>query len=620
MDRSTPSNQRDRNWSLLVTVKLTPGFEAFRGRCRSRFRESVMRIPVKCRHCSNEFTASEKAVGKRVNCPDCGQAVRVSDTSDEASEMPSPRTSKNRKGKGGTTASNGSSTLLIGIGVGGIGVAALVLVVLQLFPRGGNPPAVPANTAPSNTSMAAAAPTTTSQMSPAMNPPQIAANNPAATVLPPVQPVPRNVPNTNNTSSPSVAANQLAAPRMRIASSSAKPDAPMTEPDTKTLPASNAPRQLMEMTELVKTIERSVVRIIVKGEQGASVGSGFVVETDGSIMTNYHVIEGAVSAEVEFESGKKAAVIGFTTVDKDRDLAVIKIDPAAAELFKVRIASSLPAKGEKVAAFGAPRGLSFTASDGIISAIRTTPEFNARAKGTYLQTTTPISPGNSGGPLVNMYGEVVGVNSFKVEGENLNFAASSLDIQEVISHPATEMTPLSPRALERVFTKKNPFARAEKLARTTKGNMLLGNIDDAIIMMIPFADDPTGNILAFVDREISKSLIKRAKWTEVTRRDQVKKSTAVVVALVYFTADPKNANAVELMCSIQIVARDVDKDGIDYVAIVYDENESMGKISLNSLVNGNIPNGMKKGIPDFFAKIVQDFRKAQRANANPDSK
>ena len=98
----------------------------------------------------------------------------------------------------------------------------------------------------------------------------------------------------------------------------------------------------------------------------------------------------------------------------------------------------------------------------------------------------------------------------------------------------------------------------------------------------------------------------------------MKKSTAFVVVLIYFTGDPKkNANAVELMCNVQIIARDVDKDGLDYTAIVYDENKSLGKISINSLGNGNIPNGMKKEIPEFFNKIVQDFRKAQRNNANP---
>jgi hypothetical protein len=212
-----------------------------------------------------------------------------------------------------------------------------------------------------------------------------------------------------------------------------------------------------------------------------------------------------------------------------------------------------------------------------------------------------------------MFGEIVGVNSFKMEGENLNFAVSATDIRDVIANRGTEVTPISPTSLKRVFTEKNPFSRAENLAGTERGTLLFGRIRDAVIMMLPFAVDPSGNVSAFVEREVAKNLITKAKWTEITRREQIKKSTAVVVVLIYFTADPKKSpNALELMCKIQIVARDVDKDGLDFTAIVYDEHKSLGKISPNSLVDGNIPNGMKQKIPEFFSKIVQDFRKAQK--------
>ena len=564
-----------------------------------------MRISVSCRSCSNEFSASEKAAGKRVKCPVCGEGVRVPEADDDDEPVAPRRAAGSRKTKGRSAASSGSSSLLIGLAAGGGGVAVLGLVFFLMNNRGGNTPAPSANPMPNVAATSPAMPGTTSP-SPhmAMYAPSTAAPNSTATPTG----------NLAAASKPPAAASVVPA-----STPAQEPTVGTTGPATKEAApaAEETPRRLMEMPELVKFVERSVVRIIVKSEQGASVGSGFVIDTDGSIMTNYHVIEGAVSAEVEFETGKKLEVIGFTTIDKERDLAIIKIKQDPAELFKVRVAGQLPEKGQKVAAFGAPRGLSFTASDGIISAIRPTPEFTARTAGTYLQTTTPISPGNSGGPLVNMFGEVVGVNSFKIEGENLNFAASATDIREVIASRGTEVTPLSPSALERVFTKKNPFARAENLAGTTKGNILLGRISEAFIMMLPFAVDPSGNITNFVSREISKNLITKAKWTEaVPVRGVINKKAAVVVVLIYFTADQKNPNAVELMCNIQIVARDVDKDGLDYTAIVYDENKSLGKISMNSLVNGNIPNGMKEEIPKFFNKIVQDFRKAQRNNAN----
>ena len=573
-----------------------------------------MRISVSCLSCSHEFTASEAAIGKRVKCPACGEGVRVTEEVEEVVEKPRRSSGSGRKTKGRAAPVGNQSSLLIGLaaGAGAVIVLAIGFLVmngggnqpatLPVTPPGaqqpavaqtltpvGNPGSAPSLTAPGLTAPGLGGP----GMQPAMGLPgqQVAGNVPIPTPAAPVAP-----------QNPSATVNNIPG----VASANVAPSKPAT--------VTNEPRVEMDMKDLVKRIEKSVVRIIVKSDQGASIGSGFVIDSDGSIMTNYHVIEGANSAEVEFENGEKATVIGFTTIDTERDIAIIRIEKDPATLHGVQVANTLPEKGEKVAAFGAPRGLSFTASDGIISAIRATPDFSAREKGIYLQTTTPISPGNSGGPLVNMFGEIVGVNSFKMEGENLNFAVSATDIRDVIANRGTEVTPISPTSLKRVFTEKNPFSRAENLAGTERGTLLFGRIRDAVIMMLPFAVDPSGNVSAFVEREVAKNLITKAKWTEITRSEQVKKSTAVVVVLIYFTADPKKSpNALELMCKIQIVARDVDKDGLDFTAIVYDEHKSLGKISPNSLVDGNIPNGMKQKIPEFFSKIVQDFRKAQKS-------
>jgi hypothetical protein len=382
----------------------------------------------------------------------------------------------------------------------------------------------------------------------------------------------------------------------------------------------DAPLKELVMTDLIALVEKSVVRIIVRSEVGASVGSGFVIDTAGLIMTNYHVIEGAKSAFVEFETGKKATVTGFTTIDKERDLAIIKIDVDSKELQRIRIAKELPKKGEKVAAFGAPRGLSFTASDGIISAIRHTPEFNARTEGSYLQTTAPISPGNSGGPLVNMRGEVVGVNSFKIEGENLNFAASSNDIRDVIANKGDTVTPLSPEALPTKYTDK-AAGRAEDLSGTTKGRMLLAQIRDVAIVMLPFTFDPSGRFSDYVEDQVGDKLTKGCGWKKVMRQSQFKNSTAVVIVLIYFRvaeniekADEKGVS--ELMCRIRIVARDVDKDGEAYAAIVWSEDSPLGTVSLSSLATGLVTDTMKKKIGEFFNKLVSASKKAKRDAEN----
>lgn len=548
-----------------------------------------------------------------MKCPVCGEGVRVPLEAEEQ-ELPR-RASGNKKSKGKSSKSAGISPMMVGIGAGAGGVAVLGLALMLLSNRGGNQ-IVPA-VAPATTSLTATVPQQpTPQPSVAHGNMQMPPMSPAMAQnpMPPTSPAIAHNSGSPNSGNPNVPAlqppnNPVPNPPVLPPAGAAGAQKPVASVDT-------APLRELTMPELVAQIEKSVVRIIVKSDQGASVGSGFVIDADGSIMTNYHVIEGARTAEVEFDSGDKAKVVGFTTVDKERDLAIIKIDQGQKPFIQVRVANELPQKGEKVAAFGAPRGLSFTASDGIISAIRKTPEFPARSAGTYLQTTTPISPGNSGGPLVNMRGEVVGVNSFKMEGENLNFAASATDVREVISGRGDKVTPLSPDALPIVYTEK-AFGRAENLAGTTKGNMLLGQIHDAIIMMLPFTFDPSGRVSDNVELQVEKNLIKKAGWTKVTRQSQVKGSTALVVVLIYFQQAEKVKDAdkklvSELMCRVRIVARDVDKDGVAYTAIVWDENGALGTISINSLLGGGFPPAMKAKISEFFNKIYVGIKKAQR--------
>ena len=590
-----------------------------------------MRIPVSCGSCSNEFSANETSAGKRVKCPACGEGVRVPQADDE--QEPPRRSSGSKKSKGKSAKSAGVSPILIGVGAGG-GVAVLALALFLLSNRGGNQPSPVAQPGPptmtqpplqqpsvahGNTQPPVSSPAIGHNPMPPTSPQM--AHNPAPPTSPQMahNPAPPTSPQMAHNPGPPKTGN-MGVP-VSQSPNTQNPNLPGIPPtgtgaaQTTAAPVDNTPLRELSMTELVAQVDRSVVRIIVKSDQGASVGSGFVIDVDGSIMTNYHVIEGSRTAEVEFETGEKANVVGFTTIDKARDLAIIKIGLGQKPLQQVRVASELPQKGEKVAAFGAPRGLGFTASDGIISAIRKTPEFPARSAGTYLQTTAPISPGNSGGPLVNMRGEVVGVNSFKMEGENLNFAASATDIRDVIANRGSNVTPLSPEALPNVYTEK--FGRAENLAGTTKGNMLLGSIHDAIIMMLPFTFDPSGRVSDNVELQVEKNLIKKAGWTKVTKQSQVKGSTALVVVLIYFQqaekvkdADKKGVS--ELMCRVRIVARDVDKDGVAYTAIVWDENGALGTISLNSLLSGGFPPTMKSKISEFFNKIYVGIKKAQR--------
>ncbi len=140
-----------------------------------------------------------------------------------------------------------------------------------------------------------------------------------------------------------------------------------------------------------------------------AVGSGFIVEKSGYVLTNFHVIEDAAKITVSLPSGEEyvAKVIG---TDEETDLAVLKIE-AGRDLPFIKLGDSEKARvGDWVLAIGSPFGLAKTVTAGIISQThRETPNGNAFQK--FIQTDAAINRGNSGGPLVNMNGEVIGINS-----------------------------------------------------------------------------------------------------------------------------------------------------------------------------------------------------------------
>ncbi|PJF22607.1 MAG: trypsin [Phototrophicales bacterium] len=146
-------------------------------------------------------------------------------------------------------------------------------------------------------------------------------------------------------------------------------------------------------------------------EIGSS-GSGFVIDQQGHIVTNYHVVQGATEIIVTFFDGTitRAEIIG---TDADSDLAIIKVDIPAERLIPVTFGNVDDLQvGQEVVAIGSPFGQNWTLTTGIISAtnriIRGLGDYSI---GSAIQTDTPINPGNSGGPLLNLNGEVVGVNS-----------------------------------------------------------------------------------------------------------------------------------------------------------------------------------------------------------------
>ena len=180
------------------------------------------------------------------------------------------------------------------------------------------------------------------------------------------------------------------------------------------------------LVEIYEQSNPGVVAIQVLTETGDGLGSGFVIDKEGHIITNFHVIDGVSDLEVDFPSGFKVRgeVIG---TDTDSDLAVVKVDAPADELHPLPLGDSSTIKvGQTVVAIGSPFRLNGTMTTGIISSLgRTLSSLNEAPGGSFftagdiIQTDAAINPGNSGGPLLNLNGEVVGVNR-AIETYNIN--------------------------------------------------------------------------------------------------------------------------------------------------------------------------------------------------------
>jgi S1-C subfamily serine protease len=162
-------------------------------------------------------------------------------------------------------------------------------------------------------------------------------------------------------------------------------------------------------------VQKSESPFLFGGEaqrQGTATGSGIVIDTNGTILTNYHVIENAVKVMVSFKKGQtvEAQVVGK---DPSNDLAVLRIHPDGLTLHPLSLGNSSAAQvGDPVYAIGNPFDLERTLTTGVVSALQreiTAP--NGFTINNVLQTDAPINPGNSGGPLLNTAGQVIGINS-----------------------------------------------------------------------------------------------------------------------------------------------------------------------------------------------------------------
>jgi len=224
------------------------------------------------------------------------------------------------------------------------------------------------------------------------------------------------------------------------------------------------------LPDLVRRVKPTVVAITTYDANGEALmtGSGFFVGP-GKVVTNLHVVRGAIRAEIKMLDGKGRIypVTGALAIDEEGDLTLLGVDMPLERGRVSELATTLPDEGEQIFVIGNPLKLEGSVSDGIVSAVREVPNV-----GRIIQITAPISHGNSGSPVFNLRGQVLGVVTIKVtNGQNINLAIAAARIDQLKADKLRPLTEIS---------SKSKTELAETLYRTGLDSLWLGNYDNAV--------------------------------------------------------------------------------------------------------------------------------------------
>jgi S1-C subfamily serine protease len=198
-------------------------------------------------------------------------------------------------------------------------------------------------------------------------------------------------------------------------------------------------QEAVDWSSLVEKVMPAVVTIVSADAKDIVQGSGFIISSDGKIVTNFHVVAGKPAILARRSDGSFLVIKGILASDKANDLAILQAE--GRNLPFVPLGDSDGVKvGEAVCVIGSPMLLEGTVSAGIISAVR-----ELRDGRKLLQITAPISKGSSGSPVFNRKGEVIGVISFTLsEGQNFNIAVPSNAVKALLSRLGITVSPLPP--------------------------------------------------------------------------------------------------------------------------------------------------------------------------------
>lgn len=186
------------------------------------------------------------------------------------------------------------------------------------------------------------------------------------------------------------------------------------------------------LPELIKRLLPAVVTVIGFNAAGKVIrlGSGVFIDHEGHLVTNLHVIKGVARAEVKLAQGEIFPLTEMVASDERADLVKLVVKLPGGAPHYLAVSGARPEVGQRVVVLGSPLGLEKTVTEGMVSAIR-----NVKNRGEFLQISAPISPGSSGGPVVNMNGQVIGIATFQVKGQQINFAVPGYRILDLRDSP-----------------------------------------------------------------------------------------------------------------------------------------------------------------------------------------
>ena len=212
-------------------------------------------------------------------------------------------------------------------------------------------------------------------------------------------------------------------------------------------------KQKEESTEnlpsLIKRIKPSVVIVFAYDNKGEflQLGSGFFISQNGDIITNYHLLYGASSAEIKTSDGKTYPITYIIAKDEQNDIIRLSVDIPSKYVLPLSLSETIPEIGERIIVYDNPLELEYTVSDGFVFSVKEIFNYDK-----IIQITAPISPGSSGSPVLNMKGEVIGIATFQmIEGQNLNFAI-----------PSERIVRLNLMEEEKTFSTEELFEQEEK--------------------------------------------------------------------------------------------------------------------------------------------------------------